>query len=403
MKNERMIKILVGTMLLAFSVHAQTCIPPPAGLVGWWPGNGNARDIYGGNDGILENGATFGAGKVNQGFSFDGIDDYVMIPHNPNQNLTSFSLHAWIKIPYASSDFQTIIAKTDNTILGGETRNFGLHVMPNVGIPPSLQLIASFAYAPGAFAAVQNMTPVADGLFHHVVATFETSVGLKIYFDGVDQTEPTTYPSTGIGVVPGFITVPITIGINSPFANAYGALAGIVDEAALFNRALLPNEIQAVFAAGSAGMCSAVDTVGPVTSGVAVNPNPVAVGTGSWLTAGVSDATTGGSNVAAAYYSINGSAQSQMLVTPIGAVTTQASAILAPFSQSGVYNVCVHGTDSAGNTGADSCIPLSVYEPSQVPASKDACKNGGWQNLRRANGSSFKNQGDCIQYVNTGK
>ncbi len=34
---------------------------------------------------------------------------------------------------------------------------------------------------------------------------------------------------------------------------------------------------------------------------------------------------------------------------------------------------------------------------------KDQCKNGGWQTLSRSDGSSFKNQGDCIQYVNTGK
>lgn len=34
--------------------------------------------------------------------------------------------------------------------------------------------------------------------------------------------------------------------------------------------------------------------------------------------------------------------------------------------------------------------------------SKDACKKGGWQSLTRADGSSFKNQGDCIQYSNTG-
>jgi hypothetical protein len=38
-----------------------------------------------------------------------------------------------------------------------------------------------------------------------------------------------------------------------------------------------------------------------------------------------------------------------------------------------------------------------------VATDKDACKGGGWQNLRRADGSTFKNQGDCIQYVNAGK
>jgi thrombospondin type 3 repeat protein len=31
------------------------------------------------------------------------------------------------------------------------------------------------------------------------------------------------------------------------------------------------------------------------------------------------------------------------------------------------------------------------------------CKNGGWQTLQRQNGTTFKNQGDCMQYVNTGK
>lgn len=34
---------------------------------------------------------------------------------------------------------------------------------------------------------------------------------------------------------------------------------------------------------------------------------------------------------------------------------------------------------------------------------KDDCKDGGWEDVTRADGSSFKNQGDCIQYVNTGK
>ena len=33
----------------------------------------------------------------------------------------------------------------------------------------------------------------------------------------------------------------------------------------------------------------------------------------------------------------------------------------------------------------------------------NACKNDGWQQLTRSDGSTFKNQGDCIQYVNTGK
>jgi hypothetical protein len=38
-----------------------------------------------------------------------------------------------------------------------------------------------------------------------------------------------------------------------------------------------------------------------------------------------------------------------------------------------------------------------------VPATKEDCKDSGWQNLVRADGTSFKNQGACVSYVNTGK
>jgi hypothetical protein len=38
-----------------------------------------------------------------------------------------------------------------------------------------------------------------------------------------------------------------------------------------------------------------------------------------------------------------------------------------------------------------------------TPATADECKNGGWRTHTRGDGSTFKNQGDCIQYVNTGR
>jgi hypothetical protein len=46
----------------------------------------------------------------------------------------------------------------------------------------------------------------------------------------------------------------------------------------------------------------------------------------------------------------------------------------------------------AGLTWAKSWWPLAL------PTAKDQCKNGGWRDF-----SQFKNQGDCIQFVNTGK
>src|SRR5262249_30917333 len=38
-----------------------------------------------------------------------------------------------------------------------------------------------------------------------------------------------------------------------------------------------------------------------------------------------------------------------------------------------------------------------------VALDKDQCKDGGWQTLARADGTTFKNQGDCVSYTNTGR
>jgi hypothetical protein len=38
-----------------------------------------------------------------------------------------------------------------------------------------------------------------------------------------------------------------------------------------------------------------------------------------------------------------------------------------------------------------------------VATNKDQCKNNGWMSLTRSDFSTFKNQGDCVQYANTGK
>lgn len=53
--------------------------------------------------------------------------------------------------------------------------------------------------------------------------------------------------------------------------------------------------------------------------------------------------------------------------------------------------------------GVISNVQLGQGEDANVATKKDECKKGGWENLTRADDSSFKNQGDCIQYVNTGK
>lgn len=53
--------------------------------------------------------------------------------------------------------------------------------------------------------------------------------------------------------------------------------------------------------------------------------------------------------------------------------------------------------------GSDGDCVTYDFEPYRVAATKDDCKNGGYNNVKDAQGNTFKNQGQCIQYVNTGK
>jgi hypothetical protein len=59
--------------------------------------------------------------------------------------------------------------------------------------------------------------------------------------------------------------------------------------------------------------------------------------------------------------------------------------------------------DTTANGGLDAFVTKLATQPAGVgpPTSKEQCKNGGWQTFNTPR--TFKNQGDCIQFVNTGK
>lgn len=54
-------------------------------------------------------------------------------------------------------------------------------------------------------------------------------------------------------------------------------------------------------------------------------------------------------------------------------------------------------------TLTDGSVATVNFEAWNAATDKAACKKDGWMTLERTDGSAFKNQGDCIQYVNTGK
>lgn len=57
----------------------------------------------------------------------------------------------------------------------------------------------------------------------------------------------------------------------------------------------------------------------------------------------------------------------------------------------------------SGNCNWTGYQPAVKFTISNAPTNANQCKNNGWKALTRENGTFFKNQGDCIQYVNTGK
>jgi hypothetical protein len=85
-------------------------VEPPAGLVSWWPGDGDATDIASGLDGTVANGEGFAPGFVAETFSFDGVgggrDDRVDLPHQALDGLSDFTLDLWLNT--TDSDFGAI-------------------------------------------------------------------------------------------------------------------------------------------------------------------------------------------------------------------------------------------------------------------------------------------------------
>ncbi|MFL5464179.1 MAG: hypothetical protein ACJ8AC_09115 [Gemmatimonadaceae bacterium] len=66
------------------------------------------------------------------------------------------------------------------------------------------------------------------------------------------------------------------------------------------------------------------------------------------------------------------------------------------------------GTGNGGLIAATDALEIRAngttwiynFEPFRTAVTKDDCKNGGWQSVKAADGSSFRNQGQCVSYVN---
>jgi hypothetical protein len=217
------------------------CAPP--GIVAWWPGAGNPNDIIGANNGTLQPGATYTAGKVGQGFSFDGVSGYVDFGTGVgNFGTSDFTAEFWIKTTSARIEY--LLGKRPGC---GHASFWDIRLDAN-GV---LEANVDQDTLGNNYVDVISAHAVNNGAFHHV-AMVRQGASLSLYVDGVLDGS-----SVGTGVAAISNSGSVTAGKDgcSGFNPSLHYFTGVLDEIALYTRALSAIEIQGIYTQGSAGKC----------------------------------------------------------------------------------------------------------------------------------------------------
>jgi hypothetical protein len=210
-----------------------------------------------GNDGTFVGTPQWAAGKLGGALDFDGDNSYVDCGNDEIFGITdAFSLTVWINWRTVTVDWQTVIAKGDNTwrlARGGssQTMDFGFT-----------------DGGPRGWMSVATASDVPLNEWHHVAATIDKIEGAKIYLDGVLEG---TNPDKD-GITTGGTNYAVFIGENSQATGRFWV--GLIDDVRVYKRVLLEGEIQAVMAGAGANY--------PLASGP--NPKDGALHEDTWVT-----------------------------------------------------------------------------------------------------------------------
>ena len=251
---------LLFGLLLFSTLHAQVpSYVPTDGLVGWWPFNGNANDESGnGNDGVV-NGATLAEdrfGNAASAYGFNGTNSFIQYEAD-NLPTSTRSVSAWF--------YSTNIGEgpSGRAILGYGGQSCGQSwnmLLDNAGSPqgPGSYEVNSHC---NVFSITSNYGADApNGAWHHWVAV-TSSLGTQFYVDGeLVSTDPAFINNT---VVAG---KDFCIGAYTN-TNGVGALItdpnntpwnGLLDDIAIWNRALTEQEIQNLYTGTTPAACTAL-------------------------------------------------------------------------------------------------------------------------------------------------
>jgi hypothetical protein len=235
--------------ILSTSAHAQLPSYLPAdGLVGWWPFNGNANDESGnGNDGVV-NGSTLAEdrlGNAGSAYSFDGVDDYIDYGDVGFLDNSVFATWNWwflseeILPVDGSNDYVSVIRKD-------------LSWIPMQFANDSYDYYRSLLFQGGIGGGNLIWDSSAIDYSNWTMYTLcKTSNSIMLYKNGA-LLDSLSY----VGLIENSAS-PFLLGRAYTFNNLE-AFSGLLDDIAIYNRALTEQEIQNLYTATNTG--NTVDT-----------------------------------------------------------------------------------------------------------------------------------------------
>ena len=247
------IYILLSFCLIHFITQAQT-IPayvPTNGLVGWWPLDGNGNDLSSNGNNLQVNGNLNFVGNRNNIPSnacyFNNGNDFYSFPPSASiliNNLANGTVSFWVKIntQYISGHYFGI----GNSFMMKQTWGVGEDLffgMQDGTTKIRMQITGVFPASPGT--SIVGSTSLLLNNWYHVVGVWDGS-SHKLYLNGLLDGQISN--SSGISNMPSpsyFCLGTGIVGGNSSVnpSGAYGSL----DDIAIYNRALTPQEITALY------------------------------------------------------------------------------------------------------------------------------------------------------------
>jgi hypothetical protein len=222
-----------GTSLTNLQMPFNTEIPLYMGS------NSTTKDYSGyGNDGTVLGATWTEDGVVGGAANFDG-NDYIRVSEHSNSlggsgTWSEISIEFWIKAPVDTSN-RRLILKHLASYSTSSSSPYGIGYRVDVRGRSTSTDITSYVYkASGGYNSTSFAITTSPRDWHHVVFTYESGVGLKIYVDGLQRT---LVPASGN----------INATLNGPLDIAYGGtstgFAGSLDEVAIYSRALTAAQI----------------------------------------------------------------------------------------------------------------------------------------------------------------